>query len=60
VRRPILHGIAGDLGYLLLSFVLTVVFYLATWTGWLVTNNGYFRHYRADSGLSEPPVLVRC
>jgi dolichyl-phosphate-mannose-protein mannosyltransferase len=36
---------------------LSMVFYLATWIGWFITNDGYFRHYRADNGLSEPPVL---
>ncbi|MFI5493039.1 dolichyl-phosphate-mannose--protein mannosyltransferase [Actinoplanes sp. NPDC051859] len=57
MRRPIFPGIFGDLGYLILSFVLTVVFYLATWTGWFVTNTGYFRHYREANGMDEPPVL---
>ena len=57
VRRPISSRILGDLGYLILSFVLTVLFYLASWTGWFVTNDGYFRHYREANGLSEPPVL---
>ncbi len=57
VRRQISSGIFGDLGYLLLSFVLTVIVYLATWTGWFVTNTGYFRHYREANGLSEPPIL---
>jgi dolichyl-phosphate-mannose--protein O-mannosyl transferase len=57
VRRPLLPGVFGDLGWLILSFVLTVIFYLATWTGWFVTNTGYFRHYRQANGLSEPPVL---
>jgi dolichyl-phosphate-mannose-protein mannosyltransferase len=57
VPRPISRGLGGDLGYLVLSFVLTVVFYLATWTGWFVTNTGYFRHYRQANGLSEPPIL---
>ena len=57
VRRQISSGIFGDLGYLLLSFVLTIIFYLATWTGWFVTDTGYFRHYREANGLSEPPIL---
>lgn len=57
VRRQISSGIFGDLGYLLLSFVLTFVIYLATWTGWFVTDTGYFRHYREANGLSEPPIL---
>ena len=60
VRKGFLKALwafLGDLGWLLLSFVLTFVFYLATWTGWFVTNTGYFRHYRQANGLSEPPVL---
>jgi dolichyl-phosphate-mannose--protein O-mannosyl transferase len=56
VRRPF-RGVFGDVGWLVLSFVLSVIFYLATWTGWFVTNTGYFRHYRAQNGLSEPPIL---
>ncbi|MET3423259.1 dolichyl-phosphate-mannose--protein O-mannosyl transferase [Actinoplanes tereljensis] len=46
-----------DLAWGALSVALTLVFYLATWTGWFVTNTGWFRHYRQDSGLSEPPIL---
>jgi len=57
VRRPLLGGVLGDLGYLLLSFLLSIIFYLATWTGWFVTDTGYFRHYREANGLSEPPIL---
>jgi dolichyl-phosphate-mannose--protein O-mannosyl transferase len=57
VRRPTGAGIGGDLGYLLLSFVLSIIFYLATWIGWFVTDTGYFRHYREANGLSEPPIL---
>jgi dolichyl-phosphate-mannose-protein mannosyltransferase len=57
VRRPILSGILADLSWSVLSFVLSVIFYLATWTGWFITNTGYFRHYRQANGLSEPPVL---
>ncbi|BCJ53939.1 phospholipid carrier-dependent glycosyltransferase [Actinoplanes sp. NBRC 14428] len=55
--HAVLRGIFGGLGYLILSFVLTVVIYLATWTGWFVTNTGYFRHYRQANGMDEPPVL---
>ncbi len=57
IRRPLVAGILGDLGWGLLSFVLSAIFYLATWTGWLVTDTGYFRHYREANGLSEPPIL---
>jgi dolichyl-phosphate-mannose--protein O-mannosyl transferase len=57
IRGPLIAGIFGDLGWGLVSLVLAGVFYLATWTGWLVTGTGYFRHYREANGLSEPPVL---
>jgi dolichyl-phosphate-mannose-protein mannosyltransferase len=57
VRRPAGSGIIGDLGWVVLSLVLSLIFYLATWTGWFVTNDGYFRHYREANGLSEPPIL---
>jgi dolichyl-phosphate-mannose-protein mannosyltransferase len=57
VRKPILGGLLGDLSWLLVSFALSFVFYLATWIGWFVTDDGYFRHYREANGLSEQPVL---
>jgi dolichyl-phosphate-mannose-protein mannosyltransferase len=57
VPRPLIAGWLGDLGWGVVSFALSVLFYLATWTGWFVTNTGYFRHYRQANGLSEPPVL---
>ena len=57
IRGPFVAGALGDLGWSLLSVVLTVVFYLATWTGWFLTDSGFFRHYREAGGLSEPPVL---
>ena len=57
MRHWLRSGIFADLGWLVLSLALTAVTYLATWTGWFVTDTGYFRHYRADNGLDEPPVL---
>jgi dolichyl-phosphate-mannose--protein O-mannosyl transferase len=50
-------GFAGDLGWGLLSFVLSFIFYLSTWIGWFVTDTGWDRHYRAHNGMSEPPIL---
>ncbi|GAA1599612.1 dolichyl-phosphate-mannose--protein mannosyltransferase [Actinoplanes couchii] len=57
VHGPIIAGILGDLGWLFLSFGIAILVYLACWTGWFVTDDGYFRHYRADNGWSEPPVI---
>nr|WP_239159162.1 glycosyltransferase family 39 protein [Actinoplanes humidus] len=52
-----LAGLVRDLSWGVLSVVLTLVTYLATWTGWFVTDDGWFRHFREANGLSEPPVL---
>jgi dolichyl-phosphate-mannose-protein mannosyltransferase len=57
VRGPYIAGILGDIGWWIVSFALSVLFYLATWTGWFVTDTGYFRHYRQANGLGEPPIL---
>ena len=57
IRHPISVRILGDLGWLVLSFVLTLGIYLSTWAGWFLTDSGYFRHYREANGMSEPPVL---
>jgi dolichyl-phosphate-mannose-protein mannosyltransferase len=57
IRGPIIAGILGDIGWWAVSIGLSLIFYLATWTGWFVTNDGYFRHYRKANGLSEPPIL---
>jgi dolichyl-phosphate-mannose-protein mannosyltransferase len=46
-----------DVGWWAAGVALSLIFYLATWTGWFVTNDGYFRHYRQANGLSEPPIL---
>ena len=46
-------GSSADFGWLVLAGVLIVVTYLATWTGWFVTDTGYFRHCRADNGLER-------
>ncbi|MEV4533350.1 phospholipid carrier-dependent glycosyltransferase [Asanoa sp. NPDC049518] len=57
VGRPWLETIRQETGWLVLcGFVIGAV-YLASWTGWLLTDDGYFRHWRADSGQSELPVI---
>jgi dolichyl-phosphate-mannose-protein mannosyltransferase len=57
IRQPIIAGLIGDIGWGFLSSVLVILAYLATWTGWFVTDTGYFRHYREANGLSEPPII---
>ncbi len=55
--RPALRGSLSSLTWLPVSGVVTIVVYLGTWAGWFLTDTGYFRHWRADNGRSEAPVL---
>jgi dolichyl-phosphate-mannose--protein O-mannosyl transferase len=57
VRRPWRDTFIDESGWLLLAGVLVLLTYLATWTGWFVTDTGYFRHWLADNGHSEPPII---
>jgi len=57
VRRPWRDTVIDESGWLALCGLLIAGTYLASWSGWLLTDGGYLRHYRADSGLSEPPVI---
>ncbi|ROO51212.1 dolichyl-phosphate-mannose-protein mannosyltransferase [Micromonospora sp. Llam0] len=57
VRRPWLDAVLGEIGWLVLGGVLILGTYLASWSGWLLTDGGYLRHYRADNGMSEAPVI---
>ncbi|MFY1634300.1 dolichyl-phosphate-mannose--protein mannosyltransferase [Solwaraspora sp. WMMB335] len=57
VRRPWRDTLIDESGWLVLGGVLIVCTYLASWSGWLATDGGYLRHYRADNGLPEPPGI---
>ncbi|WP_329111520.1 phospholipid carrier-dependent glycosyltransferase [Micromonospora sp. NBC_01699] len=57
VRRPWRDALLGEIGWLALAGVLIVATYIATWSGWFVTDQGYFRHWLADSGRNELPVI---
>jgi dolichyl-phosphate-mannose--protein O-mannosyl transferase len=57
VRRPWRDTLVYEIGWLLLSGGLIVLTYLATWSGWFLTDGGYFRHWLADSGKDELPVI---
>lgn len=57
-RRPWRDALLIDvLGWLSLCGVLVVLTYVATWSGWFLTDDGYFRHWLADTGHSEPAVI---
>ena len=41
-------------GWILAIVALVGVTYLATWTGWFLSDDGWKRHYLADQGSAEP------
>jgi dolichyl-phosphate-mannose-protein mannosyltransferase len=57
VRRPWRDTLVDESGWFVLAGVLILVIYLASWSGWFLTDGGYARHWRADSGMSEAPIL---
>jgi dolichyl-phosphate-mannose-protein mannosyltransferase len=56
-RRPVIDTLLDELGWLLLCLVIIVLVYLSTWSGWFLTDTGYFRHWLRDSGRPEPFLL---
>ncbi|WP_319459085.1 dolichyl-phosphate-mannose--protein mannosyltransferase [Micromonospora sp. RTP1Z1] len=60
VRRPWRDALLDELPWLLLAGVLMVGTYLVTWSGWLLSDDGYYRlasRYPNTRGLSDAPVI---
>ncbi|WP_442930235.1 dolichyl-phosphate-mannose--protein mannosyltransferase [Micromonospora sp. LH3U1] len=59
VRRPWRDALLDELPWLVLAGVLMVGTYLATWSGWLLTDDGYYRLASAypSAPLSDRPVI---
>jgi dolichyl-phosphate-mannose--protein O-mannosyl transferase len=57
VRRPWRDAIIDEFGWFVLCGVLMVAAYLASWTGWFLSDDGYFRHWLADAGDPETPIF---
>ncbi|MCG5465241.1 phospholipid carrier-dependent glycosyltransferase [Micromonospora sp. MED01] len=59
VRRPWRDTLVDELPWLVFAGVLMVGTYLATWSGWLFTDDGYYRLASAYPGsrLSDRPVI---
>ncbi|MCG5445473.1 phospholipid carrier-dependent glycosyltransferase [Micromonospora sp. NIE79] len=59
VRRPWRDALVDELPWLVLAGVVMVGTYLATWSGWLLTDDGYYRLASAHPGapLSDRPVI---
>ncbi|MEU3452018.1 phospholipid carrier-dependent glycosyltransferase [Micromonospora sp. NPDC006766] len=58
VRHPWRDAVLDELPWLLLAGVLVVGTYIATWSGWLFTDDGYYRlaSRYPGAGLSDNPV----
>ncbi|MGW0431531.1 dolichyl-phosphate-mannose--protein mannosyltransferase [Micromonospora sp. NPDC003197] len=49
VRRPWRDTFLDESGWLLLSGVLIIVTYIVSWSGWLLTDGGFYRGFRSDA-----------
>jgi dolichyl-phosphate-mannose-protein mannosyltransferase len=56
-RHPWRDAFLDEIGWLVLFVVVAFVVYLASWTGWFVTDDGYFRHWLADNGQHETRIF---
>src|SRR5262249_15070358 len=57
VRRPWRDALIDETGWLIAMIGLAGVTYLATWTGWFLTDDGWDRHYLASIGQHEYPII---
>jgi dolichyl-phosphate-mannose--protein O-mannosyl transferase len=54
VQRPWRDTFLDEIGWIGAFFVLAFFAYLSTWAGWFASDDGYFRHWWADShGLTH-------
>jgi dolichyl-phosphate-mannose--protein O-mannosyl transferase len=56
-RHPWRDALLDEMGWVMLSGVLTVMAYLSTWAGWFAGDVGWKRHYLASQGQDEPFIL---
>ncbi len=57
VPRPWQATRREESGWIVLCAALVVGVYLACWTGWFASDDGFDRHWLASQGRAEPPVL---
>ena len=56
-RVPWADTIVTQAGWLLGFVAVAGAVYLASWWGWFATDDGYYRHWLADNGKSEPIII---
>jgi dolichyl-phosphate-mannose--protein O-mannosyl transferase len=57
VKHAWRDSILDEIGWTGLFFFLTIVTYVSSWAGWLATDQGYDRHWLANNGHAEPPII---
>ncbi|HEX5541720.1 MAG TPA: phospholipid carrier-dependent glycosyltransferase [Micromonospora sp.] len=57
VRRPWRDALLDEIGWVAACAGLVVVVYVATWSGWLLSDDGYYRDYLSKQGAAEPPFI---
>jgi dolichyl-phosphate-mannose-protein mannosyltransferase len=56
-RRPWRDTLLDEGGWIAAMVGIAFVAYLATWTGWFLTNDGWDRHLLASQGKKEYPII---
>ncbi|HKT06248.1 MAG TPA: phospholipid carrier-dependent glycosyltransferase [Rugosimonospora sp.] len=57
VRHRWRDALLDETGWVAAFLLIIVVVYLASWTGWFATNDGYDRHWINSIGHHEVPVI---
>ncbi|HEV7711738.1 MAG TPA: phospholipid carrier-dependent glycosyltransferase [Asanoa sp.] len=56
-RHPIRDTFLDEFGWIAMFIGVAFVVYLASWSGWFLTDDGFYRHWLADNNRPEPPVI---
>ncbi|THV27703.1 dolichyl-phosphate-mannose--protein mannosyltransferase [Glycomyces paridis] len=56
-RKPFRDTLIYEFGQNLWFGLLAIGVYALSWTGWFLNDTGSYRHWLADQGQSEPPVI---
>jgi dolichyl-phosphate-mannose--protein O-mannosyl transferase len=58
VRRPWRATLRGESGWVVAFLGVAAVAYVASWTGWFLSDTGYFRHWQRDyNGVADDNVI---
>jgi dolichyl-phosphate-mannose-protein mannosyltransferase len=49
VRRPVMDTFLDEIGWLLACFAIILVVYLGSWTGWFISDDGFYRNHSTNA-----------